>query len=58
MTDENKARHLLAFWIRQNGGQPLPAQVPTSPALLALTDAATAQKLWTELLAECQARAK
>jgi len=51
MTNEEKARHLLGFWLRQGDGGEFPAQVPLAPALLALVDAATAQRLWSELLA-------
>ena len=52
MTNENKARHLLGFWLRQGDDGEFPAQVPMVPALAALVDEPTAQKIWTELLVE------
>jgi hypothetical protein len=49
--NEWKVRQLFGFWFRQGFGGTFPKKVPMTPALAALTDEATAQKIWSELLA-------
>ena len=53
MNNEKQARKLLGSWLRQDDGAgKFPAQVPMVPALAALVDEPTAQKIWAELLTE------
>ncbi len=51
---ENQVRHYLGFLMRQTSGSTLPREVPMTPDLEKLTDRATAQKIWDELLAKCK----
>jgi uncharacterized membrane protein len=51
MNNEKQARKLLGSWLRQSSGGTLPLEVPLTPALAKLVEQATAQKIWTELLA-------
>jgi len=51
MNDQTEIRKLLGSWLRQSSGGTLPAAAPMTPALEQIADQATAQKVWTELLA-------
>ena len=56
MTNETQLRRLLGHWLRQCSGGTPPSKVPFTPAVQALADEPTAQRIWTELLAQWPAQ--